>query len=82
MMGDDSPVDTTVALMLTAAVELVTRFPFASWICTWTAGLNGCPAVPLPVGCVAKTSLLPDPGEIVNELLFKLVRPAEAAVNV
>ncbi len=74
------PTPDGVEVMVTDAVDVLTRLPPASCTCTATLA-RGLPAVPF-VGCVEYTSFAATPAAMLNELLVALVRPVEAAVNV
>jgi hypothetical protein len=69
-------------MMLTAAVEVASRFPMASWIDTTTEGLSTVPAIPFAGGCVVNTSLYGAPNSTCTEVLVAFASPVETAVSV
>jgi hypothetical protein len=69
-----------VEVIVTEAVELVTRLPPAS--STLTTAVKAVAAVPLEGGSVVKTSFEAVPAAIVIPVLVALVSPLDAAVSV
>ena len=68
-------------LMLTDAVEVVTRLPSVSCTCTATAGVSTCPAVLLD-GCTEKASFAAVPAAIATAVLVAFDSPVDVAVSV
>src|SRR6266516_515929 len=55
--NSEAPLGLVPSATVTLVVALVTVFPDASWIATWSAGAIGVPAAALP-GCTVKASFV------------------------